>query len=1333
MEPFILTAAIFSQFQTTTFIETIIQGIIGNRADTIFSKSPKYIYQKLSNGINQTDNHEVQKAVRRSILKATIIAVDHAMESYKLLDDFYSNNPADLREIRKYLRKEIKVLNEKEIKFPNQEEYPNFEQILSPQLGDKGPRVDYNVSKLQESIIYELEKRRLRIEIKLKKIIQTGWNKGKHTVKWFEVAMAFFSEELKTNPRLSTIIQVTYLKNITSDIENIQLTITEIKDSIEVYYKLHSDLISRFNEILDSLDRIEGQIEILPSATAEKVIEGIKEKFFISPEKKSNSLEKNFRSYLGSDLKAEYLLGKRAMKRYGYKDEIYVERKQVDEKLRSNIRKKINTIIWGRSLAGKSRAIFHNIKNYEQDSLVYILNDSLKLNHNILAEFQSLTINPDSNVFFIINDIDEYLEYPLFEQVLDELLLSDNITVVATCKKSKFHLLENFMGLFLDYFRIIKIPPIDESIKKEILLHIGVLDSDQIIDETIGSFFLKLDYMRRKYKSLTIHGKEILRSYKCTDIYLGKNKGNINLIKDYTKKRLQIYHRSTDWDISDSLFDEILEILKRESFIVSHDDERNVIKVEDAYLSRIIAKDESETKIVREIMEYYPEREIYTKLISRVSSVELSNKVFSKLREKNILPDVITFNAIISREKHFNKAKEKFNALLQSEEDFQPDHITLNTLISKANDFQSALSGYNLFDEFERINPDEVTYFTLIGKMRKASFDEILIVKEDFEKRTTQNVKSQASIPLAFYNLLIQKSRSSDLSFKYYLELQQYYQPSEATIMCALSNSKGYADVLLILLDARQYKVIIDEKFINSSSSKINEFKELFGYCNLLLHYNYVLPEYTVKLLLDLADNFDHALSVYRDLPKEQITLGTIVFNALIRQAKTYEDGSLGLQMMQNAGIQPTKNTYNSLMRTGNREQALAIFEDVFSSDYSPDTYTFYSLISLSINFKEAEGYYWEAINSGLKSKIDLPLFNILFKQARNESDSRRCFDILKKNDLIRPNSTTIWLMINKSRTFEISLEMLEYAINNGFKISTTIINTILKSTKTEEQAKILFEKMHKLGLRPSLKNFSLRIKVCKTIERAWIVYNDLIKAGYKPDAITFSILITHAKHRHEAQEVFEEFINIDAIRSTNQKRDKGAFDSFLTKYFSKVKKFDICLNAYNRYRKAGGPASIKSLNNILKHKRYNNELELILEVIEAEGLVYDRYTYFYILDRAKSVYEAWDIIQEMESKNLIPDTRCANTFIKKAKGYDEAYNWFTFIFARFNLQPDKYTLFFFSKIVGNSRDYIRDIANFYEIPLDNYIEKIIKEENISFKDKALTWLIKGIKNQEGR
>ena len=58
-------------------ITTLLSGWLGNRGDYWLCKGANGIYNRIKSNLNEPANHHIQRAVRKSYLKATLMAVDH--------------------------------------------------------------------------------------------------------------------------------------------------------------------------------------------------------------------------------------------------------------------------------------------------------------------------------------------------------------------------------------------------------------------------------------------------------------------------------------------------------------------------------------------------------------------------------------------------------------------------------------------------------------------------------------------------------------------------------------------------------------------------------------------------------------------------------------------------------------------------------------------------------------------------------------------------------------------------------------------------------------------------------------------------------------------------------------------------------------------------------------------------------------------------------------------------------------------------------------------------------------------------------------------------------
>jgi len=99
------------------------------------------------------------------------------------------------------------------------------------------------------------------VKDELKTYILEGWeNDGKH-VDWYELMCAFFQEELKTNPHLSTIIQTNLLTNLNKDISGLQLSLDAFLKPLQDFFEEYKGILLLLDEINEKLDELPAEIQ----------------------------------------------------------------------------------------------------------------------------------------------------------------------------------------------------------------------------------------------------------------------------------------------------------------------------------------------------------------------------------------------------------------------------------------------------------------------------------------------------------------------------------------------------------------------------------------------------------------------------------------------------------------------------------------------------------------------------------------------------------------------------------------------------------------------------------------------------------------------------------------------------------------------------------------------------------------------------------------------------------------------------------------------------------------------------------------------------------------
>ena len=337
----------------------------------------------------------------------------------------------------------------------------------------------------------------------------------------------------------------------------------------------------------------------------------------------------------GSDIEPKDLLHERGLRKSGFFD-WYLKRDGVDEVLFNLISNLQNTIITGKPLSGKSRAIYQAIKENFYNYNIIIPNEI-----DFPPREIELPVLNDKTIY-IFNDIDKYLELKNILPCIRKILESENACIIATCRLER---LEFTKSVFLDIagcFNEIEIKPLSNTEKhktEEAVQNVPFTKTD----DTIGSYFYPIEQMIQYYRESSKLEKEILRSYKCVNMWRRRSRGRKEIIKSYCLMRYENYFNESN-KISEFEWEQAFNDLKNKGLIYNYDEK---IYIQDLYLDKFIASDESEKKVALEILRYYPDAENFIKLIDRVTSDELAFEIYSKMDKTDAKNNKIVYTSLI--------------------------------------------------------------------------------------------------------------------------------------------------------------------------------------------------------------------------------------------------------------------------------------------------------------------------------------------------------------------------------------------------------------------------------------------------------------------------------------------------------------------------------------------------------------------------------------------------------------------------------------------------------------------------------------------------------------
>ena len=290
-----------------------------------------------------------------------------------------------------------------------------------------------------------------------------------------------------------------------------------------------------------------------------------------------------------SSLKQNKLLRGRPFSKY------YYQRPQ-DDLLRQLLIDKKNILVIGSPLAGKTRAVYQALTHLNKPYDIIIPNcvdidiESFLLPKHIMFWRPKL---------IIIDDLHRFVENKNFNHLF-KISMESNIIVIATCrsgieyKKVKKIMLDNNIAIetiFDD--NIIEYDKITKEIGNEIANEAGIDWNKVKFTGTIGSIFMHLGEMERRFDGCSDSEKTILRNIKklyISGIYERKYSFPLNCIKIVNKK--------TGLILENFKYDKWLDSLEEKEFLKFQED---MVLIDEIYLENIVILKKTDLAIFEEM------------------------------------------------------------------------------------------------------------------------------------------------------------------------------------------------------------------------------------------------------------------------------------------------------------------------------------------------------------------------------------------------------------------------------------------------------------------------------------------------------------------------------------------------------------------------------------------------------------------------------------------------------------------------------------------------------------------------------------------------------------
>jgi len=293
-------------------------------------------------------------------------------------------------------------------------------------------------------------------------------------------------------------------------------------------------------------------------------------------------LRKDYRNYYillwkdSASITPADLLGERPYIDYYYE-------RDYDIQLRRLLERRRNTLIAGSPLSGKSRAVYHALKKLKKRANVLATRAVAMSHFNIPPNFKFWK---DKLIF--IDDLQVYVEKQENFHLLFKTARDAKIPVIATChsgselKKVKNKMTEQNLDLDNIFGEdIIEFEKLSPDKGKEIASKLGMEWDNVKFNGTVGSIFMRLNEMERRYDKCDNIEKTILRVLRSLYIAgINDDNGVFNL------EWLKLAAKSYELEGKDFEWTGWLKSLEDKEFVKVL--RRNKIWAEDAYLEYIV-------------------------------------------------------------------------------------------------------------------------------------------------------------------------------------------------------------------------------------------------------------------------------------------------------------------------------------------------------------------------------------------------------------------------------------------------------------------------------------------------------------------------------------------------------------------------------------------------------------------------------------------------------------------------------------------------------------------------------------------------------------------------
>lgn len=653
-------------------------------------------------------------------------------------------------------------------------------------------------------------------------------------------------------------------------------------------------------------------------------------------------------------------------------------RRKTDINIFEALNNQQSVLIIGNSLSGKTRAVLEALRREEfADYQVIVPNLITDFIEFPLLESIPDIISSNRKQIVFLDDLHQYFQKQNANLFILNILRNE-IPIIATCMTGPEYdiYLTNVESKIAEQFQLIEIPKISQEEYQ--IQNLYAIEGAEVerFDGNIGSLFMQLQVMERRYKEL---------------------------IKDKDNK-------------TNSVAVQILHILKALYFSANYEQKSaySKEKIQDFYFKLIDKKHERQVtnqlqqqllaKIQKEEYEHILRN--WQNAIDKLKSTYTDLNFITESNDKIRIEEVYFDRGIFAKEYSSQNLTEDILRLYPTDAErrlagFYVKAIYFNSLIDKANNFQECI---NIFQQMkrEKIKPTEVTFNILMNKA--PDFD---TTKSFFNKMVTEGLKPNART----FNILVHKAPTLEITRHFFDEMiSEGIRPNEFTFNSLISKASNFEIGLFWREQMTIEGIKPNEVTFNSLINKAPDFESGKAFFDEMLILKLKPNEFTFSTLINKAPNFELGKSILDEMLKQNIEPNTVTFTTLINKAPNFELGKAFLDEMLEKGIKPNDVTFNTLMnKASDSETAKEFLDEMLKQGIKPDEFTFTTLINKAPNFELGKAFLDEMLKQNIKP--DAFTFNTLMNKSSEFELSVQLLAKMQEKG-IKPNKITFLTLI---------------------------------------------------------------------------------------------------------------------------------------------------------------------------------------------------------------------------------------------------------------------------------------------------------------------------------